>query len=84
MSTRKHDVAPDTVEALKPRLAELSVQDRAELVDFLIRSLDEGVDEDAEAAWDAELDRRMAEISSGQAVGEPAAKVFVELREKYR
>ncbi len=31
----------------------------------------------------AELTRRMDEIETGKAFGEPADKVFVELREKY-
>ena len=73
----------ETAEQLKAQLSQLSTQERAELAHFLIHSLDEGVDADAEAAWDAELARRMAEIRSGKAVGEPADKVFAELRKKY-
>jgi hypothetical protein len=49
----------------------------------LIHSLDEDVDADAEAAWDAELARRMEEIRAGKAVGELADTVFAELRKKY-
>jgi putative addiction module component (TIGR02574 family) len=73
----------ETAEQLKAQLSQLSTQERAELAHFLIHSLDEGVDADAEAAWDAELTRRMKEIRSGKAVGEPADKVFAELRKKY-
>jgi putative addiction module component (TIGR02574 family) len=73
----------DTAEKLKAQLSQLSGQERAELAQFLIQSLDEGVDADAEAAWDAELARRMAEIRIGKAVGEPAETVFAELRKKY-
>jgi putative addiction module component (TIGR02574 family) len=73
----------ETAEQLKAQLSQLSTQERAELAHFLIHSLDEGVDADAEAAWDAELARRMEEIRSGKAVGEPADKVFAELRKKY-
>jgi putative addiction module component (TIGR02574 family) len=73
----------ETAEQLKAQLSQLSTQERAELAHFLIHSLDEGVDADAEAAWDAELARRMKEIRSGKAVGEPADKVFAELRKKY-
>jgi len=68
----------ETAEKLKVQLSQLSTQERAELAHFLIHSLDEGVDADAEAAWDVELARRMAEIRSGKAVGEPADKVFAE------
>jgi putative addiction module component (TIGR02574 family) len=68
-------------------LSLLSAEDRAELAQFLIRSLDEAedgaADSDAEAAWDAELARRMEEIKSGKAVGIPADQVFSALREKY-
>jgi putative addiction module component (TIGR02574 family) len=73
----------ETAEKLKAQLSQLSMQERAELAHFLIHSLDEGVDADAEAAWDVELVRRMEEIRSGKTVGEPADKVFAELRKKY-
>jgi putative addiction module component (TIGR02574 family) len=73
----------ETAERMKHELAQLSQRDRAELAHFLIHSLDEEADPDAEAAWDAELARRMAEIQSGQAVGEPAEQVFAEIRAKY-
>jgi putative addiction module component (TIGR02574 family) len=73
----------EAAEKLKAQLSQLSTQERAELAHFLIHSLDEAVDADAEAAWDTELARRMEEIRSGNAVGEPADKVFAELRKKY-
>jgi putative addiction module component (TIGR02574 family) len=73
----------EATERLKAQLSQLSMQEQAELAHFLIYSLDEAVDADAEAAWEAELARRMAEIRSGNAVGESADKVFVELRKKY-
>ena len=72
-----------TAERLKSELAQLSTQERAELAYYLLHSLDETVDAEAEAAWDAELAERMAEIKSGNASGEPAGKVFIELRRKY-
>ena len=73
----------EAVESLKSQISHLSSQERAELAYFLIHSLDDGVDADAESAWDAELARRMAEITSGEAVGEPADTVLAELRQKY-
>lgn len=73
----------ETAEKIKSELSRLSLQERAELAYFLIHSLDEEVNADAEAAWDAELAQRMEEIKSGKAVGEPADKVFAEIREKY-
>jgi putative addiction module component (TIGR02574 family) len=73
----------ETAANLKSMLAELSTEDRAALAHFLIHSLDEEMDPDAEAAWDVELARRAAEIKSGTAQGEPADKVFAALRRKY-
>ena len=73
----------ETAEKLREELAQLPVKDRAELAYFLIHSLDDETDPDAEAAWDAELHRRLEEIKSGTAVGEPAEQVLDELRAKY-
>ncbi len=73
----------ETAEKLKIELSQLSMQERAELAYFLIHSLDENMDDNAETAWDAELTRRMQEINSGTTSGEPLNKVFTELREKY-
>ncbi len=73
----------ETAEKIKSELSRLSLQERAELAYFLIHSLDEEVNADAEAVWDAELAQRLEEIKSGKAVGEPADKVFAEIREKY-
>ncbi len=73
----------ETVERLMGQLALLSQADRTELAYFLVQSLDEGTDRDAEPAWDAELARRIEDIKSGHAVGRPAEDVFRTLREKY-
>lgn len=73
----------EAAEKLISQLSQLSTKERAEVAHFLIHSLDEEVDAGAEATWDAELGRRMEEIRSGKALGEPADKVFAELREKY-
>ena len=70
----------EAAERLKPELSRLSLPERAELARFLIESLDEGADADAEAAWDAELARRAEAIRKGTAVGKPANAVFPELR----
>ena len=73
----------DIATQLQPQLASLSAEDRAALAQFLIHSLDEGEDADAEAAWDIELTRRATEIQSGTATGKLATDVFKLLREKY-
>lgn len=71
-----------TVEELKSRLSRLSAQERAELARFLIESLDVDAGPDAQAAWEAELDRRMVEIRSGTEVGIPAEEVFSQARDR--
>ncbi|MEW6349376.1 MAG: addiction module protein [Thermodesulfobacteriota bacterium] len=73
----------NVTDELKSQLSGLSAGERAELARFLINSLDQGADADAEDAWDAELTRRIDDIKSGAAIGEPIDKVFGELREKY-
>jgi putative addiction module component (TIGR02574 family) len=73
----------ETAEQLKAKLAQLPIDDRAALAHFLIQTLDEEEDCDAETAFDAELERRFAEIESGQAEGEPVERVMARLREKY-
>ncbi len=72
-----------TAEKIKTQLSSLPFKERAELAHFLILSLDAKTDEDAEAAWDAELARRAEEIRNGTAKGEPAERVFAEIRAKY-
>lgn len=74
---------PISLAELKSELEALPVGERAELAHFLIGSLDEREDADSEAAWDAELTRRVDEIKGGNVVGKPAEQVFAELREKY-
>ncbi len=73
----------EAAERLKAEIAVLPEEDRAELAQFLIHSLDEGADEDAESDWDAELARRMEQITSGRSEGRPAGDLFRRLREKY-
>ena len=73
----------DAALQLKPALANLPEGDRAALAAFLIQTLDTEIDHDAEEAWAAELDRREQRIRAGLATGEPAEKVFAELREKH-
>lgn len=48
---------------------------RADLASTLIRSLDNESDADAETAWAAEIDRRVAELDSGQVKTIPWSKV---------
>jgi putative addiction module component (TIGR02574 family) len=60
---------------------QLGLSDRAELVAELLASLDGEPDEDVEAAWAAEIERRAARARSGQDVGRPWAEVQEEIRD---
>ena len=74
----------DTAEKLAPVVMQLTVADRAELAHRLIRSLDAAADDDdADTAWDAELEARLRRIESGESAGRPADEVLAEIRAKY-
>ena len=53
----------ETVETLEAAALQLTLADRARLVDRLIATLD--ADPDVEDAWAAEVERRQAEIENG-------------------
>ena len=55
----------EAAELLKKALS-LPVSERADLAGSLIESLDETHDPSVEAAWDEEVQRRMADIDSGK------------------
>jgi putative addiction module component (TIGR02574 family) len=59
---------------LKDALA-LPAKARAALAGSLLESLDTEVDEDAEAAWATELNRRVAELDSGVVKTIPWAEI---------
>jgi putative addiction module component (TIGR02574 family) len=58
----------EAFEQWKTQFQQLSPSERAELVHFLLVSL-EPEDEGAAEAWDAEVARRVAEIRAGRATG---------------
>lgn len=55
---------PTVLDELSARARSLPPQDRARLVEDLLDSLQEGEDVDAQAAWDEEIRRRVAEIEA--------------------
>lgn len=69
-----------TVEELSARAKALSAAERARLAAELLDSLDNGVDDDAEAAWNAEIARRVAEAQAGTVQLVPADEVHAEAR----
>jgi len=70
-------------ESLKTQAGELSSRERADLAYFLVTTLDGPAEEDAEQEVNLEIERRVAEIRGGMAIGRPVEDVLVELREKY-
>jgi hypothetical protein len=71
-------LSPQEQAQLRALLEDL-LEDRLELTDSFLPE----AEADAERAWDVELERRGQQIRSGRATGEPAEKVFSELRAKY-
>ena len=71
-------------ERVKQEVLQLPEADRAELALFLIDSLDASEDQDAEAAWDAELSRRVERIEQGKSRLRSAHQVLAEIRDKYK
>jgi len=71
-------MSPTGATILKDAL-QLPEPDRADLAAMLIESLDSQVDEDAEAAWDTEIERRIAELDNGsvRAVPWPEARRMI-------
>jgi putative addiction module component (TIGR02574 family) len=67
-------VTEKTSNLLQQALA-LSEEERADLASSLLDSLDPTVDEDASAAWDQEIARRIADLDSGRAKTIPWDKV---------
>jgi putative addiction module component (TIGR02574 family) len=71
------------IEQLKSEMTSLTSEERAELAQFLIQSLDVEAEEGVDAAWEVELARRAGEILSGKARGKSAEQAFAEIRARY-
>lgn len=72
------------VDELSARARTLSAEDRARLAEELLESLQGEADADAEAAWDQEIERRVAEIEAGVVRLIPAEEVHAEARRLIR
>jgi putative addiction module component (TIGR02574 family) len=72
------------VDELSARARALSAEDRARLAEELLESLQGEADADAEAAWDREIERRVAEIESGSVHLVAAEEVHAEARRLIR
>jgi putative addiction module component (TIGR02574 family) len=74
----------DPVAELSQRARALSPQDRARLAEELLASLEGEVEPEDDAASDAELLRRIAEVDSGAVRWLPADEVFARVRRSLR
>ncbi len=69
---------------LEADLLALPIKSRASLARALIESLDETVDDNAEALWMEEIRRRDEDLRSGRANARPVDQVLHEARERLR
>ena len=65
---------------LSERARQLPPQERAQLAEGLLESLQEWSSPEVEAAWDTEILKRIGEYERGEATLSPAADVFAEAR----
>lgn len=71
----------EAVAAILAQVEQLSVDERAELLDLL--NLTSGPEkEQVGPEWEAELAQRVENIRAGRVVGRPAGEVFARLRAK--
>ena len=68
------------VAELSGRARQLAPQERAQLAQGLLESLQEWSSQEVTAAWETEILRRIGEYERGEAVLSPAADVFAETR----
>ena len=73
-------VMPDQVSELVKRGRALAPEDRERLVDQLLESLNEPAAAELNAAWETEIERRLAEYDGGTVQAIDAAEVFARAR----
>jgi len=71
---------PDQLSELVKRGRALAPEDRERLVDQLLESLNEPAAAELNAAWEAEIERRLAEYDAGMVQAVDAAEVFMKAR----
>jgi len=74
----------DLITELSQRARELAPEDRARLAEELLASLEGDLEPEVDAAWDAELRKRIAEVESGAVKLIPADEVFARVRRTLR
>jgi len=69
-----------TLAELEEQARRLPPEERARLADALLESLQEKPSADIEAAWDREIEARVAAYERGESKTYPAEEVFAEAR----
>ena len=73
-----------TIEQLTQEALGLSEHERAELAHRILVSIEGPPEEGVDAAWDAEIAKRVERIQQGTAKGRPAGDVFRDIRARYQ
>ena len=71
---------PDTAAELAQRGKQLPPEERERLVDELLESLNEPAAAELDAAWSAEIERRLAAYDRGEVKALSAEEVFAKAR----
>jgi putative addiction module component (TIGR02574 family) len=71
---------PDTATELALRCKQLPREERERLVDELLESLNEPAATEPDAAWSAEIERRLAAYDRGEVQALSAEEVFAKAR----
>jgi len=71
---------PDLVAELAEQARTLSAEERSRLVDLLLESLHDAPLAEVEAAWDKEIEGRVAAFERGEVQSHAAEDVFAEAR----
>jgi putative addiction module component (TIGR02574 family) len=69
-----------TMAALKKEVLKLPAEDRIKLAEDVLESVDDFTTPEIDAAWRAEIRRRVDEVESGKVKGIPAKQVLKESR----
>ncbi|GEM_PF-636251 len=72
---RYYEVMSKTTDDILNNAMRLSTAERAELAAALLASLDGEPEDDVDAAWAAEIQRRVERVRSGEAKGRPWPEV---------
>jgi putative addiction module component (TIGR02574 family) len=71
---------PDTLKELEEQARALTAEERARLAEVLLESLQDAPIAEIEAAWDAEIEQRIAAYDRGELQTFSAEDVFAEAR----